>query len=804
MNDADCSFSNRDKPAPVEAPSGPTIPLLCCLIVVAVVITAVSAKGAGSRPGIREKLLAGEVVYFKPDEPAEVRTIEAAWIREAALRHVKIYIQNAIVRRTLDASYISFDQEVSFHSCVFEDTANFSYAIFKHTLGTTRSTFQGGVFFQSATFEHDAYFEGTRFVGITTFRSLHVGGTFFATGAKFDPGVSANFSLARFDKDAQFWATSFGGDADFSFAQFGSYANFQGARFRRKSNWGLASFKQGAIFCADPPQKTPPAIFEGEADFTGVRIGFNAAFQGVIFERKVTFANAEFEGAAGFEGVLFKGNAIFNSLHIAGHAIFGTQRPFQAAMFLGELDFQFAEIGGAAHFCGVVFTKNADFLGARIKGDAIFAGSVFKGVANFNSVEFNEGANFRGDPECGASPARFEKEANFSADYFGSNADFEHAEFMQALKFEHVQVAGRSIFRGVRFLSGPAPSFRGTFFRQEAWFEEAEFHQGADFRGTQFDSEARFSGVTFAGEADFAGSRFAGLAHFTSGLSPSGTTDLPGTIFHRVQFDYAVFERDAVFEDAAFAGPTSFRQATFRAVYLSADGRLRERPRSQRYKADEVQEQFQSTVDLRGCTYQRIQVHWRSLFHRPDGSLRLEHYDRQPYTQLEHALRTVGRDDEADAVYLDRRETECELELDSHQYSTWLFDLLWGKVTNYGVRLYRLGVIALLFLLLGARLFSRAGAVSLKDGASGTEQDTRCRLSARQAFFLSLRCFLPVDILIGSEWAPKDEPVGILHASWAWNKIRPTTFAVVLRILGWFLVPVAIAAVAGVLKYVGQ
>jgi hypothetical protein len=253
------------------------------------------------------------------------------------------------------------------------------------------------------------------------------------------------------------------------------------------------------------------------------------------------------------------------------------------------------------------------------------------------------------------------------------------------------------------------------------------------------------------------------------------------------------------------SGPTSFRETVFRVVDFSPDGRIQVQ-QTETGKGGPSAEQFQGTLDMRGCTYERIQLRWQSLFHQPDGSLRLQPYDRQPYTQLEEVFRKEGQDDLADAVYLDRRGTERKLKWHS-SFGSWLLDRLNSLMTNYGVTPFtRLGLIALAFVLVGMECFAAPGAVDGKDRRSGASFAVY-RLDRWEAFLVSVHCFLPVDIPAGSTWTPVNVPISVLGVS-KWRlrspQIRPSSLASGLRIIGWILVPVAVAALTGLLRYVGR
>src|SRR5277367_4476788 len=112
-------------------------------------------------------------------------------------------------------------------------------------------------------------------------------------------------------------------------------------------------------------------------------------------------------------------------------------------------------------------------------------------------------------------------------------------------------------------------------------------------------------------------------------------------------------------------------------------------------------------VDLLGCTYERIQVDWRSLLRYPNGQSRIRPYDRQPYIELEAALRRAGSADDADAVYAERRRVENQNLTGSRK----ALDRIYFLLANYGIDGWHEFFIALFFLGLGMWVFSRPGAV---------------------------------------------------------------------------------------------
>ena len=765
--------------------------------------TTARVKARPSNTALRKKLLSGKPLQFDPGIPEEERTIRAKWLEEAAQKSVRIDVRNAVVEGALSLKYTTFEEEVSLIACDLKEPADFSYTKFKYNLDLTNTMFRQDTQFKSAIFEYDALLDEAKFLaGEASFIDLHVRGLFSAQRTHF-VCEKVKFNRARFDQSVIFAGSIFEGEVDFESVRIGDQAECPGAVFKKNVSFNAAKIDGSTFFCADPPRNLPAASFEGEADFISVQIGVVGEFDGVLFRQNVSFGRAQiaqtaffrgstFEGKAdfgsvrigdqaSFQGAVFKQNVTFSAAKIGGSAFFRAEpaRNLVAATFEGEADFTGTQIGTTGEFQGVAFKQNVSFNGAQIAQTAFFPSSTFGGEANFASVHIGGVANFQG--------AVFKAKANFNSAKIDGSAFFRHTSFRQATSFERAEIWGAAIFRNAHFLKGSQPSFLGAQFKQGAFFQAATFEDEVAFRTAQFDVEARFHGATFSKKVNFDASHFTGLAQFSIG------EDLLGAVFNQVSFDHARFERDARFHDAVFQSDVSFRETLFRVVYFSPTGKV------------DDQEQFQGDIDLRGCTYERIQVNWRLLLRRRDGTQRLQPYDRQPYTQLEKVSRAVGEDRHADQVYLERRGVERKQKRQRGEYEAWLGDMIYALLANYGVRPYRLIFIPLVLLLLGTAFFSLPATVSPKEKNVVCGSGDPMRLSAWQAFAVSLHQFLPVDVPMGSHCVPSPGPVEVSIApQWKWHfTMRPSTFATFfLRLPGWILVPLGIAALTGLLRRV--
>ncbi len=97
---------------------------------------------------------------------------------------------------------------------------------------------------------------------------------------------------------------------------------------------------------------------------------------------------------------------------------------------------------------------------------------------------------------------------------------------------------------------------------------------------------------------------------------------------------------------AIFEGVASFRETVLRVVAFTETGVVGKTG------------QFQGSIGVRECTYERIEANWHRLTTHFAALKDLSRFDRQPYLQLEAAYRKSSRDDEADAIYLMRKRVE--------------------------------------------------------------------------------------------------------------------------------------------------
>jgi hypothetical protein len=540
-----------------------------------------------------------------------------------------------------------------------------------------------------------------------------------------------------FEGEAKFHDVEIGGNADFEGTGFvceddDAEIHFDRAKIKgnirfRESSFGaklvLSSVQVGGQFSLDA------GVFKRGIVCNRMNVTGPAFLRNASFSSQARFHATHFCDNAFFEGARFDGDASFLRTKIDGDATFssGDDSSSTIAAFNSDADFTDACIGGNADFSKVAFAAEATFDSLRVEKSVFFRDSIFKDGADFTGLHAGQDASFDRVQFRAANipPSQPGKDApenptaqlslvTFQGAEILGDAHFRNAHFMADTSFEDAIFHGGAYFDTVVFREGSQPSFSGTHFQHGAFFRDASFHDVATFRVARFGLEARFQATKFHKRVIFDGAIFEGIAEFRSGELRGAA--ISAAVFNDVSFEHARFEQDARFDDTLFRKLTGFRETSFKALYLSPDGYTGKRRRMQ----------FERGVDLRGCQYDRVQVDWKALLQLGEHSQassrilkqarrvapRQQPYDRQPYIQLERALRISGKTEDADHVYLERRRVERYLRWTRGQYGRWATDVLFGLGARYGVRPFRLVVFSIALIASGTWFFSQPGTLS--------------------------------------------------------------------------------------------
>ena len=705
---------------------------------------------ATSTEETHQKLLRGEPVRFDAEKQTEKqREVPTEWVAEALREGHRVELKDAVLTGRLDLQSAHVEQEFLFLGGEVRGPVNAIYARFGSWVVFHAVRFQGFAHFRGARFAAELNCSGTYFVGGVTFQDSIIEGSLIAIGAQFGSSKEDATSLngCEIRCDATFVLAVFHGPAQFLDLTVGKQANFSGARFEHGAVFDQAEIGGGFFFTPEGEQRTE---FGGDVRFSGVKVGGQANFGMVQFKQEVSFQSATVEGEAGFVGVEFQKAASFQRAEFKAGLYF-SQPQSSPATFGGETQFHGVKVGGQANFSGARFEQGVAFEGAEIGGDFFFRPQgeqrvEFGGEARFLGVKVGGKADFSG--------ARFDQEVAFEGAEIGG--DF----FFRPQGEHRVQFGGEARFLGVKV--GGQANFDEARFAKPAFFEAALFSGSPFFREAEFSAPVSFVAARFQLAAEFQGAHFQGPANF----------------------DYARFEQEAHFAGAKFSDQLELRDARMTTLSFQEGGMTAHFDKK-------------SKVDLLGCTYDRLEIDgWRKLMDRQSG------FNPRPWSHLEKVLRAAGQDRQADDVYLQRRRVEHKQKWQRGEFGPWLLDSIHALVANYGIRPYQLLYTPILILLLGTALFFHPDATHRKFSGqtpSDPQQLTRTvpgatgEFTAVDAVRLSVRYFLPVEVPLATRWEASNKQYGPLRFS---------DYATGMKLAGWILVPLGIAALTGLLRRV--
>ena len=318
------------------------------------------------------------------------------------------------------------------------------------------------------------------------------------------------------------------------------------------------AFENG-VLCADTTFTDAVDFFEATAtgddtDFAGAVFTQRAIFDEVTFTEDVRFTDAVFEEKASFEGTQFYGRS--NET--------GDNTTFSGVVFNSDVSFLYGSFE-YIEFRGVSFNGDAVFEKVDASGTVVFTNSTFAAGANFSEVtfvedvlfddtHFDEGATFRG-VECRGGTTLLKDDASFTGATFGDRVSFEYGRF------------GYSNFTDVEFTSDVV--FAQSEFTDDVTFENTHFGGVADFDEVLFDGNSRFMNAVFKGAATFRGAVFdSGVSHLTNdavfkNATFAGVADFSDIVCTSANFTDVAFEQSANFTNTDFTDSLQLKAISF-------------------------------------------------------------------------------------------------------------------------------------------------------------------------------------------------------------------------------------------------
>lgn len=779
---------------------------------------------------LADLLRSGRRIDFPAGADDAARTIPAAAIAELIDPHdrsmpLPLHITGARITGDLVLEFVTFPHQLIFQRCEFDGQVNCA----------------------SATFRKSVHFENCRIAGSLNLMRAEVAGTVDVSWSRIehdliahDANVARNLAgvglsvreldcrRVRIDKACIFRSgqrgdevvvTSVNGEARFNDAAIGLIVDMSGAEFHDRALFSRMRVG-GRVFFRRPEGVAAhrrPTIFRGNAEFRG------ASFGGSDFEASQFLAGADF-GQCDFGRMAYFSSAVvgdellrttFAGVAIFSHATTTGVLAFAAATFGALADFTNVRAAAAVftalhvgnHIAHVVFAADVLFNAASFERIAHFMGAEFRGRAEFRAIEV--GGDIRFDAAATGAlslPVRFSRAAIFISARISANALFTDAEFLDGAWFSHMAIGGALLFSG-----GPE--------------HVAVFRDDAVFYGVSVAADAVFAGCSFVGEFRFcrcraADLRLAGVSaeHVVLDWTSAGGVDIGNAEIGRLQ-TWALH----VDGDLQLRGATL--QYGFIGVRLDVGGRLI-LMETQNFGFTQLVDASVDTLILADETgaasaalvgsidVRRLRV---SAFSGDMGSFvaASEPFHRDSYLRTEKLYRAAGDDEAAGRAYHDMRVRARKLTWQQAfgknampgvrrrgaEFMRWLFDWLQAAVFRYGIRPYRLLVVAIVTIAIGAVLFARPGAVAARDPRiSVPPAIIRNGIGWRQSIGMSLRLFIPVvELPAALLWIPAPATVRVPITPSRELPVYVEFYAIIHRILGVIVVPLGITVMSGLL-----
>lgn len=744
-------------------------------------------------------------------------------------------LHNARITGELDLRHCTVKVAVDIQNCKFEDKVDLNYCEFKQTVNLSRCTFCKK--FNSGD-EDEAY---------TIYRKdLICKGTIFKEDACFAGAQvkgDAHFSKATFEEVE--CKTVFRGKANFGAFKCDGYGFFTEARFKSEEgvDFEHASF-DGSLWC-------DRAVFKGKASFHGIRCGSSGVFEKARFRSKgeINFDDASFGSSLLCEGTEFGGIARFESARCGEKATFdnakflsesGKESSGYSVTFLGasfgELTCRDTIFKGPVDFNVLKCSGNASFERARFKSReqgssglavnftlASFGGQLdcsntkFKRPVSFNSIRCNGDAFFKNARFKSRGQTSEDVAVNFTMASLGGQLDCSETVFKGSVSFNSVECKDTGFFNNAQFRSGKLNLRYASFGRNLNYHDATIEGEEADFRFLHVGSSLAFQRAYFATDVKLS------HAHIAMKLCLDGSyfkkeVDLYGT-------EITILELMDVHHDYPIRVRATERQGSTESV-VDTPERLERISKDKQHKEERKRVidrlyPFKGTsLNLSNTTFKRFHG---GPYPRLQEELALklaegqdpEKFNRDPYVQLEEFYRSEGNEVGAREIY---RKGRCAYRENAKRKEkdggarwsrrTNIIDWLWKWLTGYGVRFRYLLGAAIFFLVSGMLLFYFGGdsfdgisnaptqdnetpaLVTLLGGERNSNPEPNSKpledtLLYRAAHSLDL--FLPlVNMHVDEKWEPETR----------WLQ----AYVVLHVMVGWLIVPLLVAALAGVMR----
>jgi len=363
--------------------------------------------------------------------------------------------------------------------------------------------------------------------------------------------------------------------------------------------------------------------------------------------------------------------------------------------------------------------------------------------------------------ETSLTECRFAGEVNFSKSIFESGLSLTGSSFERSANFCCMKVDRLALFDQTRFaadVNAAMLDINGVFTARDAQFNSPT--GPVDFTDLKTVGDASFTNATFAGPTSFRS------AHIPENLRFDGSRFTNRGVL--VDFEEMKVDASATFVGCVFAGYISFKDAQFMALDFS-------KVTWPDFHDDNP------WLWLNGMSFVRISAgserdSWQNLYNLVQRTAHGSAYSADIFGRLAEYYRQLGYPRQANMFFRAQKKREREEVLSG---PAWVWSFFLEKFVGYGRSPERAIMWSIAIVGFGCLMFRPNRMEPQKPEYASRKYN---------AFWYSVDVYLPVIKLHDAEvWRPKEEYV-LTHV---WRRIH--------TVLGWALIPIAIAAWTGML-----
>lgn len=380
----------------------------------------------------------------------------------------KVTLRQSNFDRFVDMGSACFENQVIFSNIHFDDDVQGEKTVFRGPLQINDCRFSGKTNLSNINSEARIDIERTTFEDRFKGYASLIGNKLVVKESNFKKGASWN--ATEFKNDIAFPQTVFETDVNFDGASFRDLAFFDEctlthATFRGAHFYKALSFVRAKIYDEFLWQGTQ---CEGTVCFDFANLHGRVSFSDMIFHQQISCYRTNFKGQVWFLGTRFH-DASFVNTNFEGETFFSfdrnTLRERNCRRKKGtgrEQTLQFVSLfDGRAKFTNAVFYRKTVFENVFFKKHADFENTCFAEEIDFANTHFQEGASFKGSfctQELDFTKAVFDDYVNFDLANINRRLNLTDAAFDRGISFYHAvidvvvveydQVRGRLVYEG--------------------------------------------------------------------------------------------------------------------------------------------------------------------------------------------------------------------------------------------------------------------------------------------------------------------------------------------------------------------